>query len=135
MTITDHPELSQGDKMTDFQEIVTSYIDCWNEDDPVLRRQAIDALWAKGGRYVDPLVDAIGHDQIEATIVAVQSQFPSFEFRLSGPVDAHHSQCRFSWELGPKGDEAPVVGFDVAVLNEDGKLQTVLGFLDRVPTP
>jgi hypothetical protein len=109
MTITDHPELSQGDKMTDFQEIATSYIDCWNEDDPVLRRQAIDALWAKGGRYV--------------------------EFRLSGPVDAHHSQCRFSWELGPKGDEAPVVGFDVAVLNEDGKLQTVLGFLDRVPTP
>jgi hypothetical protein len=132
--LTDNPELSGGDKMTDFQELARSYIDCWNEDVPALRRQAIDALWAKGGRYVDPLVDVIGHDQIEATIAAVQSQFPSFEFRLSGPVDAHHNQYRFSWELGPKGDEAPVVGFDVAVINEDGKLQTVLGFLDRAPT-
>lgn len=66
-------------------------------------------------------------------IAAVQAQFPAFAFRLVGPVDAHHDQLRFTWELGPAGAEAPIVGFDVAERDADGRLQTVLGFLDRVP--
>jgi len=60
------------------------------------------------------------------------SRSPDFSFRLMGPVDGHHNQCRFRWELGPRGSDAPVVGFDVAVVG-DGTIQTVLGFLDRVP--
>jgi len=35
--------------------------------------------------------------------------------------------------LGPEGAEPPIVGFDVAVAGDDGKLVTVLGFLDKVP--
>ncbi|HEY3906162.1 MAG TPA: hypothetical protein VGM14_19790 [Streptosporangiaceae bacterium] len=42
-------------------------------------------------------------------------------------------QCRFSWESGPAGVEAPAVGSDVALVTEDGRPQAVLGFLDRVP--
>lgn len=119
--------------MTDFNDIAGRYIDCWNEVDPEERRAAIEELWEEDGRYVDPLIDVTGRDGIDATIAAVQSQFPQFSFRLLGPVDAHHGQCRFTWELGPQGAEAPVAGFDVAVLGDNGKLQTVLGFLDRVP--
>ena len=37
------------------------------------------------------------------------------------------------WELGPAGAEAIVVGFDVAVLAEDGRMEAVHGFLDKVP--
>jgi SnoaL-like domain len=119
--------------VNDFQQVAARYIDTWNESHPALRRAAIEEIWAEDGRYVDPLVDATGRDEIDATIAAVQAKFPSFEFRLLGPVDAHHNQCRFTWELGPKDVEAPVVGFDVVVLSKTGKLQTVLGFLDRVP--
>jgi hypothetical protein len=76
---------------------------------------------------------ARGVEAIDATIGAVQQQFPGFVFRLAGPVDAHHDQARFSWELGPAGEEALVVGSDVAVRDEEGRLSLVLGFLDRVP--
>jgi hypothetical protein len=48
-------------------------------------------------------------------------------------VDSHHRQARFSWGLGPEGAEPIVVGFDVAVAGDDGRLTTVLGFLDKVP--
>jgi hypothetical protein len=48
-------------------------------------------------------------------------------------VDAHHQQARFTWGLGPDGAEPLVVGFDVAVTDGDGRLRTVLGFLDKVP--
>jgi hypothetical protein len=119
--------------MTDFQSVATRYITAWNEREPNARRKAIELIWADDAQYVDPLTAVEGRSQIEATIAAAQSQFPEFRFRLLGTVDGHHNQCRFGWELGPPDADAPVVGFDVAVVNEEGKLQTVLGFLDRVP--
>lgn len=119
--------------MNPYEDIATRYIASWNETDPDARRNALEELWAGDGRYSDPLADVQGIVDIDATISAVQGQFPSFRFRLVGPVDGHGSQCRFAWELGPEGQEAPVAGFDVAVLTTEGKVQTVLGFLDRVP--
>ena len=120
--------------MTDFQTLAQRYIATWNETDAAARTEAVAALYAEDARYVDPLVDVRGHDGIEAAIVAVHDQFPGWVFRLAGPVDAHHDQVRFSWELGPAGaPEAPIAGFDVAVRDRHGRLASVLGFLDRVP--
>ena len=119
--------------MQEIQGVIERYIAAWNEADPGRRRQLVDSLWAPDGRYTDPLADAQGLDAIDATIAAVQSQFPHFRFRLAGPVDGHGNQCRFTWELGPEGSDGLVAGSDVAVLAGDGRVQTVLGFLDRVP--
>jgi hypothetical protein len=120
--------------VTDFATLAERYIAVWNETDPETRRRAVEDLYAEDARYVDPLVEAAGHEGIAATIGAVQGQFPGFVFRLAGPVDAHHDQARFSWELGPAGEPAPIAGFDVAVSDGNGRLRTVLGFLDRVPS-
>ncbi|MBB3675422.1 nuclear transport factor 2 family protein [Modestobacter versicolor] len=120
--------------MSSFDDLARRYIAAWNETDPEARRTAVAALYAEDARYVDPLVDAEGREAIAATIGAVQEQFPGFVFRLAGPVDAHHDQARFHWELGPAdAAEAPVVGFDVAVRDDAGRLRSVYGFLDRVP--
>ncbi|WP_405432940.1 nuclear transport factor 2 family protein [Micromonospora sp. NBC_00617] len=118
---------------TSFDALAERYIAIWNETDPARRRTQIADVWAPDARYVDPLTVAEGRDAIDATIAAVQGQFPGMTFRLAGPVDGHHDQVRFTWELGPDGVEAPVVGFDVAVLDGNGQLSQVLGFLDRVP--
>jgi hypothetical protein len=72
---------------------------------------------------------AEGRDQIDATIAAVQGQFPGLAFTLAGPVDAHHDTARFTWSLG---DEL-AIGFDVLVLDADGQIANVYGFLDKVP--
>ncbi|WP_332909962.1 hypothetical protein [Nocardia asteroides] len=53
-------------------------------------------------------------------------------FRHTGTADAHHDQVRFTWELGPVGEPAPIAGFDVALI-ADGRIAKVYGFLDRVP--
>jgi hypothetical protein len=57
-------------------ELVTGYLQTWNETDPAARRKAIDELWAQDGIYTDPMAVATGLDQIDATIGAVQDQFP-----------------------------------------------------------
>ena len=119
--------------MTTYDELAQRYIDTWNETDPSARRAAVDQLFTEDARYVDPMAAADGHEAIASMIGAVQQQFPDFRFRLAGPVDGHHDQARFGWELGPEGSPAPIVGFDVTVSDASGRIQTVLGFLDKVP--
>jgi hypothetical protein len=120
--------------MSDFTKLAEQYIATWNETDPSARRALIDEVWSSDGRYVDPLADVAGRDQIDAVIGAVQAQFTGMTFRLAGNVDAHHDQARFTWELGADGADALVIGFDVAQWDADGRLSLVLGFLDKVPS-
>jgi hypothetical protein len=115
------------------QEIVDKYIASWNETDGERRRALINHLWAADGSYTDPLADVRGREEIDAVIAGAQQMFPGMVFSLGGPVDANHNQARFTWHLGPEGADPVVVGFDVAVVNGDGQLRSVHGFLDKVP--
>ncbi|WP_406284192.1 nuclear transport factor 2 family protein [Embleya sp. NBC_00896] len=117
----------------DFTALAERYISTWNETDPAARRKLVEAVYTEDAAYVDPLVSAEGHDAIDATLGAVQGQFAGLVFTLGGPVDGHHDLARFTWNLGPVGEEAIVVGFDVIHVAEDGRIARVSGFLDKVP--
>ncbi|GAA1271248.1 nuclear transport factor 2 family protein [Kitasatospora nipponensis] len=120
--------------MTNLQSLVEQYLAIWNETDPAARRKLIDQVWAEDGSYTDPLVEVVGRDAIDATVGAVQGQFPGLLFTLgAGGVDAHHHLARFTWDLGPAGAPALVIGFDVLVATADGRIGAVHGFLDQVP--
>ena len=88
-------------------DVITRYLGCWNETDPATRRKLIEDAWAADASYIDPLGEAYGRDAIDATIAAVQEQFPGLVFTLASPVHAHHRQARFTWGLGPEGAEPP----------------------------
>ena len=124
--------------MTTFENIADAYITAWNTLDAAERERAVAAAFAPGATYTDPLADVSGRDAITELIGGAQQQFAGWTFRLAGPVDGHHGQARFTWALGPDDSnvvgEAPVVGFDVVTLDDAGKITSVLGFLDRVPT-
>ncbi len=106
--------------MSGFDSLIQRYITVWNETDTAARRRSVEQVWAPGARYIDPLVVAQGHDAIDATIHAVQAQFPGLVMRLAGPVDAHHDQARFTWALGPPNGEPLVIGFDVVERDRNG---------------
>jgi SnoaL-like domain len=119
--------------MSTMRDLINRYLACWNETDSATRRKLIATTWADDGTYVDPLLDAHGHDAIDAAIAATQGQFPGHVFALAGPVDTHHDVARFSWGLSRDGDEPLVIGSDVASVDADGRLARVVGFLDKVP--
>ena len=114
---------------------VDTYLAMWNEPDEARRADLIATAWTEDGRYVDPLASVAGHDQISDLIGAVRAQAPGHVFRLLGErVDAHHDVVRFGWELVPAaGGESVAIGFDVAVAGEDGRIGSVIGFLDKAP--
>ncbi|MGW1161441.1 nuclear transport factor 2 family protein [Streptomyces sp. NPDC002519] len=116
------------------ESAVARYLEAWNARDPQARAKAVAAAWGPDGTYTDPLTDVSGHEQIAAAISGAHAQFPGFSFRLLGTVDGHHDIARFAWELVSDADgSAPVAGFDVIALADDGRIRTVHGFLDRVP--
>lgn len=120
--------------MSPVVSLVRCYIDAWNETDPALRRELIRATYAEHAGYRDPVVEADGHEAIDAMIAHVHERFPGCRFRLAGTPDAHHDRVRFAWTLAP--DEAPpiVEGVDFATFAGD-RLTSVTGFFDRVAAP
>lgn len=113
--------------------LVAQYLEAWNTTDEQARAAAVERVFTPDAGYVDPLVSVAGHEQLAAAIAGVQAQFPGWVFRPGGPVDGHHDQVRFTWELGPADGPAVVIGFDVAILAADGRIANVYGFLDKVP--
>ncbi|MEU1803597.1 nuclear transport factor 2 family protein [Streptomyces sp. NPDC019937] len=120
--------------MTDYDTAVARYFEAWNATGPEALAKAVAAAWTEDGGYTDPLADVRGHERLAAVIAGAHEQFPGFEFRQLGNADGHHDIVRFGWELVAPDGSAPVAGFDVITLAEDGRIRSVLGFLDRVPT-
>ncbi|MEU8133975.1 nuclear transport factor 2 family protein [Streptodolium elevatio] len=117
----------------DYVAVVERYLAAWNETDAVKRRELLAAAFTEDAAYTDPLADVASRDALDMVIGAVQGQFAGLVFTLGGPVDGHHDVVRFTWNLGPEGGEALVVGFDVAQIAADGRVRKVSGFLDKVP--
>lgn len=113
-------------------DIVAKYLETWNAEG-VERAALLAEHWSPRARYVDPLADVSGVEALGAVMDAVQAQFPGFVFSQVSEPDAHHRQLRFCWGLGPDGAEPVVIGFDVVILDEAGRIEDVRGFLDRVP--
>ncbi|MCX5104923.1 MULTISPECIES: nuclear transport factor 2 family protein [unclassified Streptomyces] len=120
--------------MTAYDEAVQRYFAAWNAATDEELAKAVAAAFTEGATYTDPLAGVRGHEELAATIDGAHQQFPGFEFRLAGTPDGHHDIVRFGWELVSTADgSAPVAGFDVIALADDGRITSVSGFLDRVP--
>ena len=112
---------------------VEAYLATWNETDAARRQAAIARAWAASGRYRDPLMGSTGHGEIDTMLAAVQARFPGFVLKRTSKVDCHNDAVRFSWSLGPADGPAVVEGVDFGTLSPDGKLVSIVGFIDKMP--
>lgn len=119
--------------MFDATQIAAAYLATWNAGEQQERRRLLDQHWSPEVTYVDPLAEVSGHDGVAAVVDGARAQFPGLVFRLVSEVDAHHQQLRFRWGLGPADGEPLVIGSDVVVVDDHGRIQDVRGFLDLVP--
>lgn len=113
--------------------LIEQYIATWNETSLEKRQELIQRTFTADAHYVDPLMQGHGREGIDQMISGLQQKYPGFVFSLLGSVDAHQDRARFRWGMGPAGQQVIVEGTDFVVLSDDGLLQSVTGFLDRVP--
>lgn len=113
-------------------KIAEDYIAVWNESDSGRRRKLMEATFIGGASYVDPLMRGGGIAEIDGLVGAVHARFPGLSFSLVGPADGFGEHVRFSWALGTPGAAPIVKGTDFVVCT-DGRIASVVGFLDLVP--
>ncbi len=113
--------------------VIEAYVATWNETDPARRRAGIARAWSEAARYRDPVMASDGHDGVDAMLAGVQARFPGFVLKRTSKVDAHNGSARFSWSLGPAAGPSVVEGVDFCALAPDGRLESVVGFIDKMP--
>ena len=119
------------------ESTIAAYLESWNETDPARRQAAIARAWGAPARYRDPLMASDGPAGIDAMLAAVQARFPGFVLKRISPVDAHNgpgeTYARFAWSLGPASGPSVVEGVDFCALDPEGRLESVVGFIDKMP--
>jgi hypothetical protein len=113
--------------------IIDAYVASWNETDPAKRKSALAASCAAGASYRDPVMVSDGQAGLDAMLAGVQAKFPGFVLKRISKVDSHNGAVRFSWSLGPATGPSVVEGVDFATLSADGKLASIVGFIDKMP--
>jgi hypothetical protein len=121
------------DLMTTHDTLLADYLAFWNETDAGRRATIGERTFTADVTYVDPRASVGGREALSALVEAVHAQMPGMRFSPGDLVDAHHDVVRFRWHLGPDAAPDAVVGFDVATVAEDGRMTSIVGFLDRVP--
>jgi hypothetical protein len=120
--------------MSNINEVVVRYVAAWNERDPKRRRDLVAKTRREDGIYRDAHRHGEGHEAIDAMIDAAQRQFPGYRIALKSGIEAHSGYARFSWAAGGAPD-APLYlgGTDFVVVADDGRLKSVVGFVDAAP--
>ena len=120
--------------MSNINEAVVRYLAAWNEPEPKRRRELVAKAWTDDGTYVDAAREGRGHDSLDSMLATAQGHFPGYRLRLASGVETHHDYIRFSWVAGGTA-EAPlyIKGTDFAVVGSDGRLKSVVGFIDAAP--
>ncbi len=118
--------------MTELNTIVDTYFSTWHETDAKRREALLEKGFTAEARFHDPVMQGRGHAEIAALMDGVHQQYPGFRFSLKGKPDGFADKLRFSWTLGPDGAEAPIEGTDICII-EDGKLESITGFFDKLP--
>ena len=125
--------------------VVEAYVATWNETDPARRRAFLAAAWSETGIYRDPAMAGDGPAGIDAMLAGVQAKFPGFVLARTSKIDTHGGSpgspsggagaryLRFTWSLGPAGGPSVVEGVDFCTLAPDGRLASVVGFIDKMP--
>jgi hypothetical protein len=119
--------------MSNIESVVENYVASWNETDPARRQSALAASCAADARYRDPVMTSDGQAGLDAMLAGVQAKFPGFVLKRTSKIDSHNGAVRFTWSLGPAAGPSVVEGVDFATLSSDGKLASIVGFIDKMP--
>jgi hypothetical protein len=125
-------------------ELAEKYLALWNEPDADRRRRTIAELWTEDGRHIlqppqeiraiaaqpgiglTAILEARGHEEIEARATSAVEHWVSSEgltFRGRDDAERLGDVVKFHWEAVAKDGELFGVGLNFLVLAADGRIE------------
>ena len=122
--------------MSNHTELVEHYERIINEADRDDQLAAAREAVAADVTFVGPLAGEVaGREALVDTMRAMRERVPAdgIQIRRTTPVDEHNGWLRYGWEFTDADDRIVMRGLDVARLADDGRLATVVAFVDEAP--
>jgi hypothetical protein len=117
-------------------ELAHWYAGAWNETNVEKRRELLEAACSPGIRFLQEGFEheVIGIDELDQTIADYQSTWPegvTVRVEITTPIQSHHGIGRggFVWIVGDDRS----YGTDFAELGDDGRMKTIVVFMDPPP--
>jgi hypothetical protein len=126
------------------EELADRYLALWNDRDADRRRRTIAELWTQDARhFVQPpqeiraiaaqpgiglpaILEARGHEEIEARVASAHEHWVGSEglsFRRRNDAERLGDVLKFHWEALDKNGELIAVGLHVLILAADGRIE------------
>jgi hypothetical protein len=107
--------------------------DVFGENDPALRRAAIDEIFANDCVFYDPAGHVYrGRDEIERVAESIRSTHPDFRYLPLGEPEELGNAGRIQWVEGRPGEPPTLAGTDF-IIARNGRIAAVYLFFDKVP--
>jgi hypothetical protein len=131
-------------------DLAETYVALWNEPDADRRRRMIAELWMEDGRHIlqppqeiraiaaqpgiamTAILEAQGHEQIEARAASAYEHWVGFEglsFRGRDDADRLGDVVKLQWEAVAKDGTVSAVGLTFLVLAADGRIERDYTFI------
>ncbi len=118
--------------MGDYPRSFDHMLAAWNELDTGKIRAHLDQALSPDVYFVDPSIETRGIDEFEANVRDFRAKYPDARCIRASGIDSHHRLYRYAWEIY-RGQELFLPGFDVAEVDENGRVTVVQGFFGPLP--
>ena len=118
--------------MGDYPRSFDHMLAAWNELDTGEIRAHLDQALSPDVYFVDPSIETRGIDEFEANVRDFRAKLPDARCIRASGFDCHHRLYRYAWEIY-RGQELFLPGFDVAEVDESGRVVVVQGFFGTLP--
>jgi hypothetical protein len=103
----------------------------WNSSDDAEKHALCDAALEHNVHFVDPNHNIVGRAAFLAMVASVQKLIPGAVYSRASQIDCQNNHCRYHWAIH-QGDKLLMSGFDVAEINDAGKVVKVVGFFGEL---
>jgi hypothetical protein len=121
--------MPRGDKPT---LLTRNLHDVFGENDPALRRAAINEIFTEDCVFYEPNGVYRGRDEIDRVAGAVKATHPDFRYQPIAEPEELGKSGRIQWVSARPGEPPVYAGTDFIVAR-DGRIAAVYLFFDKLP--
>jgi len=103
-----------------------TYIEAYGESDPDRTRELLFESFGENGTYYSPSV-ALNRDEVLEMASDAHTQG---RMTITSDIRVHHQFVTFDWLIEDLDGEPVMSGVDFCVLGDDGRLETVVVFMN-----